>query len=215
MSSLPPRIRQRHADMTRRAILDVARELFLRDGYANTPIRRLAEQAGVAVPTIYATFGSKPAVLMGLLDRLDNELIEPIARQLMQTEEPAEVLGLVARLERAGRESAGDVLRLVMQAAASEPEVEQVWQEGLDRHREGIDRVCGRLAAGGHLRTGLTLEDAIAATLALTSMEAYDELVNHRGWSHDRYEAWLATALRSALLDEAAPSRGLHRSSNV
>ncbi len=202
MNSPPQRLRQRHADLTRRAILEAARTLFTEDGYANTPIRRLAEQAGVAVPTIYATFGSKPGVLMGLLDLIDTELAKPIAQRLMQVEDPGEMVDLVAALERQVREAGAEVMRLVAQAAASEPEVAQVWEEGFDRHRQGVTRFCERLAKGGHLRRGLTVEEATTTALALTSIEAYEEVIRHKGWSHDQYQSWLAPALRHALLDE-------------
>jgi AcrR family transcriptional regulator len=202
VNSTPQRLRQRHAELTRRAILDTARRLFTEDGYATTPIRKLAEQAGVAVPTIYATFGSKPGVLMGLLDLMDTELVEPIAQRLMQADDPGDMLDLMSALERQGREAGADVLRLVMQAAASEPEVARVLEEGFDRHRDGVARVCERLDKGGHLRRGLTLQDATATALALTSMEVYDEVVRHQGWSHDQYQNWLARTLRHALLDK-------------
>ena len=43
----------------RRAILESARELFLRDGYSTTSIETIAQHAGVGKPTIYSHFGSK------------------------------------------------------------------------------------------------------------------------------------------------------------
>lgn len=197
---MPAPLRQRHADVTRRAILDAARTLFAAQGYANTPIRQLAEQAGVAVQTIYATFGSKPGVVVGLLDLMDRETVGPIVRRLMAEDIPEEQLELVAALERQVREAGADVLRLVA-AAASDPEIAQVWREGYDRHRQGVARVCERLGRGGHLRKGLSVEEATATALALTSLEAYDEVIDRRGWSHDRYQKWLARSLRHALLE--------------
>lgn len=200
MSTPSPSLRERHADVTRRAILEAARRLFVELGYANTPIRRLAQEAGVAVPTIYATFGSKPGVLLALLDAMDQTMVEPIARRMMQEKDPSEQLGLVATLERRVREANGDLIRVVTAAAATDAEAAKVWQQGFDRHRQGVAQICGQLARGKHLRKGLRLEDAIATTLALTSLEAYDEAIGQRGWTHDRYEAWLARSLRHALL---------------
>lgn len=199
--SSPRPLRDRHADVTRRAILEAARRLFTELGYANTPIRRLAEDAGVAVQTIYATFGSKPGVLVGLLDLVDQQSVEPIVRRLMAANDPEEVVKLVAAMQRGVREAGGDLLRLVAQGAASDPEVARVWEEGFDRHRQGIAHVCERLRSGGNLRKELSLDDATATMLALTSLEAHDELVHRRGWTHDRYETWLRGALRTALLD--------------
>ena len=47
------------AAVTKRAILHAARQLFAEQGFANATVKGLAERAGVAVQTIYATFGSK------------------------------------------------------------------------------------------------------------------------------------------------------------
>lgn len=193
-------LRRLHADVTRRAVLDAARSLFVAHGYAGTSMRRLAEQAGVAVQTIYSAFGSKPGVLMALLDALDVDAAEPIARRLAEGRDPAEVPALVAALERGVRELGGDVLRIVRDAAATDPEIVEVWDRAFDRHRDGVARVCDRLARAGHLRDGLTREGAYATALALTSLEVYEELVHRAGWSHDDYERWLASALRHSLL---------------
>jgi AcrR family transcriptional regulator len=51
-----PRRREQAAE-TRRKILDAAGELFVRDGYA--------DQAGVALKTVYLAFGTKAGVLYG------------------------------------------------------------------------------------------------------------------------------------------------------
>src|SRR5687768_10327975 len=106
-------LRQRHADLTRRAILDAARALFADHGYVNTPIRRVADVAGVAVQTIYSTFGSKPAVLVGLMDLMDQQMVEPVLVELMQAQDPGRMLDLVAALERHVREGGADVIRLI------------------------------------------------------------------------------------------------------
>lgn len=195
-----PSLRERQAGLTRTAILEAARTLFDERGYANTSVRVLAGEAGVAVQTVYAAFGSKAGVLLGLLDAMDRATVEPIATRLARAEDPREMVALAAALERHVRETGAGLLGLVAQAAATDPEVARVWEQGFQRHREGIARLCARLAEGGHLRDGLMSEEATATALALTSVEAYEELLRRRGWSHDRYEEWLAHELRHALL---------------
>src|SRR5258706_15698187 len=49
-------------------ILDAAQKLFAERGYAASTIESIASAAGVAVDTVYATFGSKREVLKSLLD---------------------------------------------------------------------------------------------------------------------------------------------------
>lgn len=64
-------------------MVEAARRLFLRDGYASTTIQALAKEADVAVQTVYASFGSKREVLKELFDISvvgDNEQIPLIER---------------------------------------------------------------------------------------------------------------------------------------
>ncbi|MDQ4092565.1 MAG: TetR/AcrR family transcriptional regulator, partial [Actinomycetota bacterium] len=44
-------------------MLEAARELFTTRGYAATTVGQIAERAGVAVDTLYATGGRKPVLL--------------------------------------------------------------------------------------------------------------------------------------------------------
>src|SRR5260370_31418360 len=58
--------RQRQALATRALILDTARQLFRDRGYAGTTIEAIAAGAGVAVNTIYASFGTKRSILTAI-----------------------------------------------------------------------------------------------------------------------------------------------------
>ncbi|MBA2577261.1 MAG: helix-turn-helix transcriptional regulator, partial [Euzebyaceae bacterium] len=58
--------RPRRADKaraTRRRIVDAAGDLLVQHGYAGTTLEAIAEQAGVAVQTVYFHFGNKRTVL--------------------------------------------------------------------------------------------------------------------------------------------------------
>src|SRR5215207_3604806 len=60
--------RARQARETRRRIIEAAAELFAREGYSATSIRAIAENAGVAVPTVYATLRSKANILRAVVE---------------------------------------------------------------------------------------------------------------------------------------------------
>src|SRR5215475_10904619 len=60
--------RAEQAVATRRAVLDAARELFIEQGYAVTTVADIARRARVAVDTVYATVGRKPALLREVLE---------------------------------------------------------------------------------------------------------------------------------------------------
>ena len=63
--------REALAEKTRDQILEGARRLFRDQGFGPTTMAQIAREAGVAGPTVYAIYGSKRAILMKLLDRLE------------------------------------------------------------------------------------------------------------------------------------------------
>ena len=62
------RLRQDSTRRTRQAIVAAAGELFVANGYAATSLADIAVAAGVARPTVFAAFGSKPTLLRQVLD---------------------------------------------------------------------------------------------------------------------------------------------------
>src|SRR4030088_1308610 len=62
--------RREQAASTRAAILDAALKLFEQQGYVATPVAAIAKEAGVALKTVYAVFGTKRGVLVALRSRL-------------------------------------------------------------------------------------------------------------------------------------------------
>src|SRR6266567_6530357 len=60
--------RREAAVRTRGAILKAAQALFGERGYAATPMAAIAERAGVAVDTVYASVGRKPEVARLLIE---------------------------------------------------------------------------------------------------------------------------------------------------
>src|SRR6266542_154294 len=58
--------RREGAAQTRQRILEAARRVFVARGYVAATVGALAAEAGVAVPTLYAVFGSKREILLAL-----------------------------------------------------------------------------------------------------------------------------------------------------
>jgi AcrR family transcriptional regulator len=204
MSSPTPDViplREQHAAVTRRAILQAARELFAEQGFANTTVKELAERAGVAVQTIYATFGSKAGVVLGLVDLLDEEAgVEVIQADIQRTEDPREMLRLTARIIRQIRERCGDIVNMARQGASTDQRLASVLAEGTRRQHAALATITQTLHSQGALRDGLNAQTAADIAAALLSDEICDVLVDQRQWSYDRYERWLGDALVQQLL---------------
>jgi len=77
-------------------ILVAAKELFLRDGYEATTIRRIADVVGVSAPALYLYFRDKDAIMLALCDQTFRSLIEVMEGMEQQELTPIE------RLRRCG-----------------------------------------------------------------------------------------------------------------
>lgn len=81
MSTLPAGTRKKRGEgHTRRdEILWAAKELFLKEGYVATTIRRIAEVVGVSAPALYLYFKDKEAILLALCDQTFGSLLDRMA----------------------------------------------------------------------------------------------------------------------------------------
>jgi AcrR family transcriptional regulator len=198
------RLRDRREALVLRTILAAARTLFADRGYARTPIRTIAESAGVAPQTIYTHFGSKAGVLTGLVDLMDEEAGLPdLMVEAAEMTEPVELLGLLARASRHVRERCGDILAMLDSGAAVEPEIAATRAEGARRNRLGVEMVVERIHGTGYRVDPRATDIAVA----LMSGGIHESLVVDAGWSHEDYEAWLKRTLVAAVL--RSPSRTL------
>src|SRR5690349_19337632 len=75
--------RQAQAETTKRDILEAAQQLFEKQGYPATPMAQIADEAGVALKTVYLAFETKSGLLRSVWNRLlrgdDDE--RPVAQQ--------------------------------------------------------------------------------------------------------------------------------------
>lgn len=72
----------------RKAILEAAKQEFIRKGYKDASIAAIMEAAGLGVGTFYNYFSSKEEILMQLLANLLREVTDELA-QMKQAGEPA------------------------------------------------------------------------------------------------------------------------------
>jgi AcrR family transcriptional regulator len=192
-------IRKRHTELTRKAILDAARALFRRQGYAATTIEQIASDAGVGLSTIYAVLINKRAILVEMRWKAVQEAgVLKRHQAALDEEKPDQRLQRIAELLRHLYATAGDVFAVEHAAAGADPRVAQ----GVARHRrergEGFAQIIAALHP--HLAPGLTLDRALDIVQALASYELYEELVVIAGWTPDAYEEWLGQTLRDQLL---------------
>jgi AcrR family transcriptional regulator len=197
--------RRERARQTRGEIIDAARELFLARGYAATTVAAIAEAARVSVETIYKGFGGKPGLVRAIIERgLAGEgtvHAEQRSDHIRDTE--PDPRGIMAAWGAFGAEIAPQVVPIYMlarDAAASDPEIAALVDEISAARLERMSVNARGLFDAGHLRPGITLEDAVDICWVYSSPELYDLLVLRRGWSAERFGQFVAQSMICAVL---------------
>lgn len=67
---------------TRQLLVDTARALFLRDGYAATSLEKVAEEAGFSKGAVYSNFEGKDALCLAVLETIHLEVAEAVLGSL-------------------------------------------------------------------------------------------------------------------------------------
>src|SRR3954471_12480552 len=93
--------RSEYAQLTRQAILDAARDLFVRKGYFATKVEEIARMARVAPATVYAVGGGKHGLLRTLIESgTTAEDIPGILARIESITEPRELIGFIVHATR-------------------------------------------------------------------------------------------------------------------
>lgn len=69
-------------ERTRGHVLDVAHELFLRDGFGTTSLTRVAETAGYSKGAVYSNFATKNDLCLAVLDRVRERQIDSLLTEV-------------------------------------------------------------------------------------------------------------------------------------
>ncbi|MFD6138326.1 TetR/AcrR family transcriptional regulator [Promicromonospora sp. NPDC060271] len=200
-------VREQATASTRAAILDTAEALFAEHGYPRVTIARIAQEAGVAQGTVYASFGNKLALVRGLTERAaEDDRISSALSAIAKASDGGEIAGLAAR-------STGDVVRrhgrlmaVLVNNAAADTEIGEIFAGTNRLLRERFRLIAARLAAVGALRPGMTTARATDVLMYYLSPESWLRL-RGLGWGWPACQDWLRRELLFALcgdLDDVA-----------
>ncbi|WP_172149409.1 TetR/AcrR family transcriptional regulator [Pseudomonas tumuqii] len=184
-------LRERQKAMRRQAISTAGVALFERQGFQNTTIEQIAQEAGVSAPTVFKYFGSKQEILLEMLQKGDERALREAREHIAEMDDPLDALCYLEKV-------------LVDQALAMLPA--PIWRELLlhvlggghnglpDSYRRMNDALRGEIAgllrdlqAAGKLRADLDVDLAAfllndyshLQMLRLTSSDPLD-LETHR-----------------------------------
>src|SRR5262245_50551113 len=163
-------------------------------------VEKVALDAGVARSTVYLVFGSKS----GLFEALGRDMLErtgfqqivdavalPDARDAVR-----ESLRAAAKVYAAER----DIARAVYSMWTLDPDAVRGVFEVIERGRaEGQRSLAERLNQQGHLRPGLTVDEAADMLWVITSFDTFDLLHTARGLRANDVAQRLITMAENAL----------------
>lgn len=199
------RVREDGAARTRAAIVSAARTLFVRDGYAGTSWDAVAELAGVSRPTVVTAYGTKAALLSKVLDESLAGDDEPVAvrdrpwfQPVWDATTPEQTLEAYAQVCTLIGRRAADVVEALHRAADSSPEIDALWEKWLAGRRAGAAMVVAHPPLEQAVRH--THDSAVDVLWTLNNPDLYSTLVSRAAWPEDRFTAWLAHTMRTALL---------------
>jgi len=200
-------LRDEHAEQTRRRIIDAAAVVFEQRGFIGARFEDIANEASVAVPTVYKAFSNKAQLLIaavrvnmagghdgGALDR------QAWFSDQLNEDDPHRQLALIARNARELYERSGRLLDVLRAASAGEPQLAAEWDDiaGARVERSRVTANSLRSKAGRRARLSKT---GTAATLLLLTdpalFAAHEALTSSRA----SYERWLTDTLTRAILD--------------
>lgn len=197
--------RRADAEGRQRRIVDAATALFVEQGFGGTSIDQIAAAADVSPQTVYATYGSKAAVLSRAIDVAvvgDYEAASLADRMPvladMSSKQHHLYFATAARFVRALHERVAPLMRVMLQAAATDPGLEELRMRLTHEIRADCEVWVAQL--GPALRRGLTKARAADVMVTIQSPYIYSMFTVDLGWSPDQYERWLAHALPHMLL---------------
>ncbi len=190
--------RRAAAERRRVMVAEVAGELFAEHGWGGTTLAMVAAESGVSVELVTKTFGSKAGLFMAGFRSAGfgrRGGLQEAYTQLRLADEP----DLDVRLDRFVEfacsivEPMGPLVGVLVQGAEQDPTLHELVRVAHVGHAALCEDVVRLLARGE------PAPDAVDEVYLLTRSETYQVLAEHRGWSIERYAAWLRRSLRAAV----------------
>ena len=202
--------RQAQAKETRLHILEAARKLFTERGYAGATAEAIAAEAGVSLQTIYAIFKNKRKILVSLMnvsspsgEEDHTHMPERAGPQAVSREtDQRRQLQMFAEIVAYNLDQVAVISEIMVDAAKTEPEIDRILQKLNKQRLEHMTLAVEQVAANGPFRENIDRAYATDIVWTLTSSEVFLMFTRERGWSKEKYAAWLADTLIGELLPE-------------
>jgi AcrR family transcriptional regulator len=183
-------------------MIEATYRLFAERGYG-VPLTAIAEEAGVAVQTLYFTFHNKATLLQHALqfavigDELplgphEREWFQAVVAETDQRRALAIVIENTLPIFHRTAPLTGIFL-------SGEPDATPIWQHSEQLRNDGFRVMLQALASKGGLREGVTEDRALDMIFSLMSPQFYHSMVVGRGWTADEWGSWILDLVAHAI----------------
>ena len=193
-------LRREQAQMTRQRILEAARRLLMSGSYSRVTMEEIAREAGVAYQTVFSIFGSKLRLAQAMVEAGWPHIEEALRLvEVARASGAPEVwLRTMATVSRRIFEPCADLDRFMRESG--DPDLLARYREIQRGRYARLAELGPLLERSGRLRPTLSPAEALSIVWAMTGPDYYIQCVFERGWSPDRFEAWLGDALVDLVL---------------
>lgn len=167
-------------------------------------MKAVAAEAGVGERTVYAAFPTKRDLFVHCLwvaTRADG--VDAASQLLDRTEaasDPAEVVAAAVDFGYDLMERAGSLIYAIVEASASDPDLAALHVTGRERMVESFRWVAKRIDDLGGLADRMSVQEAADILYLLMSSHVRHLLLEHRGWTAERYREFMHNVAASQVL---------------
>jgi AcrR family transcriptional regulator len=199
--------RRERSRLTRGRVVGAAARLFVEHGYVATTIEHVAEDAGVAVQTVYYIFGTKRNLLAAVLDASVAGDVEPVPVlerdwvEALRAEQDA--TSAVERLVDATVAIVARTMAIyeVVRRGAGDPEVSALLDEVRSRRRADQRALIEILWRSGHLHPRVDADIAADVLYGLINEEVLQLFTVDCGWEVEQFRSWATSLMLQQLVD--------------
>ena len=202
-------LREQAARRTRSQIRDAAARLFVRQGYAVTTMRQIAENAEVSERTAYMAFPSKLDLFTEVIRVATAGDDQPIPladraefQSALSARDGKKALELLVSMVTDVNERSAALVVAAHESAGADEALREAVMHGERAFARDMALIAHALHGRGTLHPDLSVEEATDILVLLVSPQAHQVLRRDRRRSVDRYRSAVLKALERALLQE-------------
>ena len=174
----------KRAAKARQNLLDAARAAFDQHGYADTTVEHIVNRAGVARGSFYTYFESKTDIFRHLCSAIDRQVAtDVVGFERSPDSDPITNLRVSTANYLALVRSHADLYRLVDQASANDPEINEARLRSRSRHVSRVAKQIRKWQTSGHADSNVDAETVAAVLVAMQSGIA--QMMYTQGQEHD------------------------------